>query len=76
MDLTTWPKTAKNVEDALKIYNDIGLLKKIQFKKFHFRKNEEGLTVAFSICCYKRRTGKIDDKIRQGIKLKNTTLTK
>lgn len=49
VDLTTWPKTAKNIEDAFKIYNDIGLLKKIQFKRMNCRREDDGFMISFTI---------------------------
>ena len=75
VDLTTWPKTVKNIDDALSTYNDIGLLKKIQFKKMSCRRDENGLMISFTIWWYRRATTKLDWKIRQGIKIKGTTLT-
>ena len=40
-----------------------------------WRRDEDGMMISFTIWCYKRTTSKLDSKIRQGIKIKGTTLT-
>lgn len=76
VDLTTWPTTVGNISDALAKYNDIGLLKKIQFKKMSRRINDEGFMTSFTICCAKRSLCKKDSTLSKGVKIKESTRTK
>jgi hypothetical protein len=75
VDLTTWPKAFKNQGEALKNYNDIGLLKKIQFKKMSERRDDWGQLLSFTLWCYKRSTTKLQHNLHKGIQIKSSTKT-
>ena len=49
LDMTHWPTVVKNFDDALRIYNDIGLCKKVQFKKMNCQRYDSGIMRSFTI---------------------------
>ncbi|CAI2385530.1 unnamed protein product [Moneuplotes crassus] len=67
VDLMKFPIEFKTEEEALKKYNEIGLLQKIQFKVIN-RSKENDKIMRFTLCCYKRKT--VTKKIDLGLQLK------
>jgi len=54
VDLTYFPTEFASEDQALTVYNGLGLQYHVQFKKLQLARDETGQVVMFTLCCHRR----------------------